>query len=102
MGELFNPAWIISRDDVPTFYCHGTRGIEFLDGGLARIWICEDQPVAAHGVAPMSKPLAIAIVPVACFVWNLLAQSQYAFDRGILATAPRGPVALRPSRLLMH
>lgn len=101
MGILFNPERIITGGDVPTFYCHGTRHIEFLEGGIVRIWLCEDQPVAMSGLAPMSKPVAIMLAPIACYVWNILAHAEYAFDRGILQTKPHGPVELRPTRKLL-
>lgn len=101
MGTLFDPRRIIPRSDVPTLYCHGTRHIEFIDG-MARIYLCEDQPVAENGLATMSKPVAIMLTPLPCYVWNILAHAEYAFDKGILCIQPRGPYELRPPRILLQ
>lgn len=102
MKVLFDPRTMIARPDVPTFYCHGTRHVEFLDDNMVRIWLCEDQPVAQCGLAPMSKPVATLLAPLPCYVWNILAHAEYAFDKGILRTKPRGPFDLRPPRVLMQ
>lgn len=98
---LFNPERIIEHIDVPTFRCHGTRHVEFLKGGYVRNWLCVDLPAKA-GVPPMYLPVAIVTVPMACYVWNILAQAEHAFDRGVLRVKPRGPDLLRPSRMLMN
>lgn len=102
MGILFDPGSILQRSDVPTLYCHGTRRVDVVEGNLVRVWLCEDQPVSVPGLAPMSKPVAIVLVPLACYVWDILAHTEWAFDKGILRTKPRGPAELRPSRVLMQ
>lgn len=99
--ELFNAQRMIRSADVPTFHCHGTRHVEFLDGGFVRSWLGIDLP-AIPGQEPRSVPVVAIIVPVACYIWNLLAQTEYAFDRGAFLKKPSGPGALRPSRVLMH
>lgn len=100
MSAIFDPNRIISRLDVPTYFCHGTRHVEFLEGGLVRNWLCEDIP-SKSGLAPMSRPVAVVIVPMACYVWNILAQAEHAFDHGIMRTRPNGPCKLRPERRLL-
>src|SRR4051794_26302408 len=84
MGTLFDANRILRGADVPTFYSHGTRHVEFLDGDLVRVWLCEDQPTVVSGLAPMSRPVAVVLLPVACYVWSILAHAEDSFDRGIL------------------
>lgn len=103
MGMIFDPARIqASEQQVPEIYCHGPRQMEMLPGGCVRIWLCEDLPARDQEKSPMSIPVLKLLMPSECFVWNVFACMEWAFDNGILQRKPMGPTPLRPSRNLMQ
>lgn len=101
MENLFDPTRITPVDHVPEFFYHGPRHMELLSGDIVRIWLCRDQPIGARGMKPMSIPVATLVTPLACYVWNTVAYTEWAFDRGLLLTPAQGPTELRPRRALM-
>lgn len=101
MRAIFDPNRIIPADDVPADFVHGTRRIDLLEGDIVQMWLCMDQPTAVDGLAPMSVPVRRILVPMRSYVWNIMANMEWAFDRGILRGPGVGPVELRPQRRLL-
>lgn len=103
MGMLFDPTRIQpSEHQVPEIYCHGPRKMELLPGGCVRLWLCEDLPTKNHDGSAISIPVAKLLMPTDCYVWNVFACMEWAFDNGVLRRPPMGPAPLRPSRNVMQ
>lgn len=94
MGEVFNADRIILRDGVPEYFCHGVRLIERMPADMVRITLCRDQGVDIDGIPPLSLPVVVINVPLACMIWNMSATAQWAIERRLLHVKPVGPAAL--------